>query len=73
MVQKAVARAAGASLTLVHAHPSAIEKNSVHHPFEVRGESHTHVDEMRFEEAGEQTQQEEEHAMPHETTRSVFH
>jgi hypothetical protein len=39
----------------------------------MRGQAHAHVDEVRFEEAGQQAEQEEKHAMPHQTTRSIFH
>src|SRR5262249_36830098 len=44
------------------------QKDAVHHAFQVCGEPHAHIREALFEQAGNQPEQEQEHAMPHQTS-----
>src|SRR5436190_13890732 len=44
------------------------EERSIHHTFQVGGEPHTRVTEVLLDKAGEETQQEQEHSVPDQST-----
>jgi hypothetical protein len=52
--------------------PQRHQESPVHHTLQVSSEPHTHVNEMLLREAREQPEQEQEHAMPHQTSVGVF-
>src|SRR5580698_4852785 len=47
------------------------QENAVHYAFQVRGEPHAHVGEAAFGEARQQSEQEQEYAVPHQTAIGV--